>query len=68
MDDGRQIKREHTALLGETMIRNALGRGVLALCLTLLVASACAAKDVGQVISFKAVLQRSVAGRLWSWA
>ena len=54
MDDGRQIKREHTALLGETMIRNALGRGVLALCLTLLVASACAAKDVGQVISFKA--------------
>lgn len=36
------------------MIRNALGRGVLALCLILLVASACAAKDVGQVISFKA--------------
>ena len=50
------------------MIRNALGRGVLALCLTLLVASACAAKDVGQVISLKLVLQRSVAGRLWSWA
>lgn len=36
------------------MIRCALGRGVLALCLILLVASACAAKDVGQVISFKA--------------
>ena len=36
------------------MIRYALGRGVLALCLILLVASACAAKDVGQVISFKA--------------
>ena len=36
------------------MIRNALGRGALALCLILLVASACAAKDVGQVISFKA--------------
>ena len=36
------------------MIRYALGRGLLALCLILLVASACAAKDVGQVISFKA--------------
>lgn len=36
------------------MIRNALGRGTLALCLILLVASVCAAKDVGQVISFKA--------------
>lgn len=36
------------------MIRNALERGALALCLVLLVASACAAKDVGQVISFKA--------------
>lgn len=36
------------------MIRYALGRGAMALCLILLVASACAAKDVGQVISFKA--------------
>ena len=36
------------------MIRCALGRGALALRLILLVASACAAKDVGQVISFKA--------------
>ena len=36
------------------MIRYALGRGAMALCLLLLVASACAAKDVGQVISFKA--------------
>ncbi len=33
------------------MIRYALGRGLLALCLILLVASACAAKDVGQVIT-----------------
>ncbi|MTJ92504.1 MAG: FecR domain-containing protein [Desulfovibrio sp.] len=36
------------------MIRYALGRGAMALCLILLVASACAARDVGQVISFKA--------------
>ena len=36
------------------MIRYALGRGAMALCLILLVASACAAKDVGQLISFKA--------------
>ena len=36
------------------MIRYALGRGAMALCLILLVAGTCAAKDVGQVISFKA--------------
>ena len=36
------------------MIRSMLGRGVLALCLTLLAGGVCTAKDVGQVISFKA--------------
>lgn len=36
------------------MIRYLLGRGALALCLILLAANICAAKDVGQVISYKA--------------
>ncbi|MBT9749408.1 FecR family protein [Desulfovibrio desulfuricans] len=36
------------------MIRSMLGRGALALCLTLLAGGVCTAKDVGQVISFKA--------------
>ena len=36
------------------MIRYALGRGAMTLCLILLVAGTCAAKDVGQVISYKA--------------
>lgn len=36
------------------MIRSILGRGALALCLTLLAGGVCTAKDVGQVISFKA--------------
>ena len=54
MDHGRQVNTNIQLCWGETMIRYALGRGALALCLILLVASACAAKDVGQVISFKA--------------
>lgn len=36
------------------MIRSMLERGALALCLTLLAGGVCTAKDVGQVISFKA--------------
>jgi len=36
------------------MIRYTLGHGALALCLILLAGTMCAAKDVGQVISFKA--------------
>lgn len=36
------------------MIRSMLVRGALALCLTLLAGGVCTAKDVGQVISFKA--------------
>ncbi len=36
------------------MIRSMLGHGALALCLTLLAGGVCTAKDVGQVISFKA--------------
>jgi len=54
MDYGRQVTTNIQLFGGETMIRYALGRGALALYLILLVASACAAKDVGQVISFKA--------------
>lgn len=36
------------------MIRYALRRGAMALCLVLLAVGVCAAKDVGQIISFKA--------------
>ncbi len=54
MDYGRQVNTNIQLYGGETMIRYALRRGLLALCLILLVASTCAAKDVGQVISFKA--------------
>ena len=54
MDNGRQVNTNIQLCGGRIMIRYALGRGAMALCLILLVASACAAKDVGQVISFKA--------------
>ena len=54
MDYGRQVNTNIQLCGGRIMIRYALGRGAMALCLLLLVASACAAKDVGQVISFKA--------------
>lgn len=55
MDYGRQVNTNIQLYGGgKTMIRYALRRGLLALCLILLVASTCAAKDVGQVISFKA--------------
>lgn len=54
MDYGRQINTNIQLCWGGTMIRYALRRGAMALCLVLLAVGVCAAKDVGQIISFKA--------------
>ncbi|WP_374290465.1 FecR domain-containing protein [Desulfovibrio desulfuricans] len=45
------------------MIRYTLGHGALALCLILLAGTMCAAKDVGQVISYKAGVTAQRAGQ-----
>ena len=54
MEYGRQINTNIQLFGGRTMIRYALGRGAMALCMVLLFAGLCAAKDVGQIISYKA--------------